>query len=58
MPDYLPAALPKFTDWVSLQTRKRPDYATALGLTPAEVQARAAAAVLKATADALTPPPK
>lgn len=52
MPDYLPAALPKFTDWVSLQTRKRPDYATALGLTPAEVQARAAAAVLKATADA------
>ena len=54
MPDYLPAALPKFTDWVSLQTRKRPDYATALGLTPAEVQARAAAAVLKATADALT----
>jgi len=54
MPDYLPAALPKFTDWVGLQTRKRPDYATALGLTPAEVQARAAAAaaVLKATADA------
>ncbi|MDQ2772621.1 MAG: hypothetical protein M3Y54_19210 [Bacteroidota bacterium] len=54
MTDFLPAALPKFTDWVSLQTRKRADYAAALGLTPAEVQARNAAdaAVLKATTDA------
>ena len=54
MPDYLPTALPKFTDWVSLQTRKRADYAAALGLTPADVQARNAAdaAVLKTTTDA------
>ncbi|MBF9220617.1 hypothetical protein [Hymenobacter ruricola] len=54
MPDYIPAALPKFTDWVGLQTRKRPDYAAALGLSPAEVTARAAAdaAVLQATTDA------
>ena len=54
MTDFLPAALPKFTDWVSLQTRKRADYATALGLTPADVKARneADAAVLKATTDA------
>lgn len=54
MSDYIPAALPKFTDWVSLQTRKRPDHAAALGLTPADVTARAAAdaAVLLATTDA------
>jgi hypothetical protein len=54
MADYIPNALPKFTDWVGLQTRKRPDYATALGLTPAEVTARAAADanVLQATTDA------
>ncbi len=54
MADYLPNALPKFTDWVGLQTRKRPEYATALGLTPAEVTARAQAdaAVLQAVTDA------
>ena len=54
MADFIPNALPKFTDWVGLQTRKRADYATALGLTPTEVKARAAAdaAVLKATTDA------
>ncbi|MDB5269283.1 MAG: hypothetical protein JWP58_2323 [Hymenobacter sp.] len=54
MPDYIPAALPKLTDWVGLQTRKRPDYAEALGLTPEQVKARAAAdaAVLLATTDA------
>lgn len=54
MTDFLPAALPKFTDWVRLQTRKRADYATALGLTPADVKTRneADAAVLQATTDA------
>ena len=54
MSDYLPTALPKFTDWVGLQTRKRADYASALDLTPADVKARDAAdaAVLKAITDA------
>ncbi|GAB3865574.1 hypothetical protein GCM10028824_04550 [Hymenobacter segetis] len=54
MADFFPNTLPKFTDWVGLQTRKRPDYAKALGLTPEEVNARAAAdaAVLQATTDA------
>ncbi|MGY3087410.1 hypothetical protein ACVWYF_000436 [Hymenobacter sp. UYAg731] len=54
MADFFPNTLPKFTDWVGLQTRKRPDYATTLGLTPTEVTARAAAdaAVLQATTDA------
>ncbi|WP_046242687.1 hypothetical protein [Hymenobacter terrenus] len=54
MPDYIPSALPKFTDWVGLQTRKRPDYAAALGLTPQDVQDRAAAdaAVLLANTEA------
>lgn len=54
MADYLPNALPKFTDWVSLQTRKRPEYAASLGLTPQEEKERAAAdaAVLQATTDA------
>ena len=37
MADFIPNALPRFTDWVGLQTRKRADYATALGLTPTEV---------------------
>lgn len=43
MADYLPKSLPAFTNWVSQQRRQRPGYATALGLTPAEVQARDAA---------------
>ena len=54
MADYIPAALPKFTDWVGLQTRKRPDYAAALGLTPQYLKDRADAdaAVLLATTEA------
>jgi hypothetical protein len=54
MPDYIPAALPKFTDWVALQTRKRAEYAKVLGLTPDDVSTRAAAdaAVLKASTEA------
>ncbi|WP_210516268.1 hypothetical protein [Hymenobacter terricola] len=54
MADFFPNSLPTLTDWVALQTRKRPDYAAALGLTPQDVQERAAAdaAVLKATTDA------
>ena len=54
MADFIPAALPKYTDWVGLQTRKRPTYATPLGLTPTDVKDREAAdaAVLKAAADA------
>ena len=54
MSDFFPGTLPKFTDWVGLQTRKRPDYASALGLSADEVKARATAdaAVLKATTDA------
>ncbi len=54
MADYIPNALPKFTDWVGLQTRKRPEYAATLGWSAAEVQARAEAdaAVLAATTEA------
>ena len=54
MSDFFPNTLPKFTDWVGLQSRKRPDYAAALGLTTEEVKARATAdtAVLKAATDA------
>ena len=54
MSDFFPNTLSKFTDWVGLQSRKRPDYAAALGLTTEEVKARTAAdtAVLKAATDA------
>lgn len=54
MADFFPNTLPKLTDWVALQTRKRPEYATTLGLTPADVTARAAAdkAVLQAATEA------
>jgi hypothetical protein len=54
MADYIPASLPKLADWVGLQSRKLPDYAAALGITPGQVQDRLAAnaAVLLTTTDA------
>ena len=54
MADYIPVSLSKHNDWVGLQTRKRPDYAASLGITPAEVKDRdgADAAVLLAGTEA------
>lgn len=37
MADYVPVPLAKFKDWVRLQPRKRPLYATELGWSPADL---------------------